>query len=458
MRKFLYLLFCMLFVSCSKTNLVKSIENDCEYLKQILPDASIDFSNAVDAGLDVETFINEVKLRYANYAENDRKDKYEKPDENGIYNSAFTDAITYTLQNHLKRKNTHMTIKGKYAYIAHSYVNRVFLSDIFFEKSGDDFFVLRDFNSEISEGMKYTGDLENIVLEYINGDFVYRFVFFSEKLSLDKAKISLDNNTFIVPVRRDELVPRKGKDLWYEEKDGKLYVIASTFKPHLEKNIEDYEITLEEICEKINNYSTVVFDFRDNAGGYSDTFTPVIASMLFGTSDYEAELYDKIAENLILAKTELLTETVRNSYLLDGQILDYTYYGDKGIRYNTLKSEEERFEIDTPAFNGKIFIITNTNTVSAAEMVIAELKYYFKDKVCILGEKSAGMLDFGGVFSYILPDSKIRINLCHVDNTGNAFLSVENGWKGDTKGFYPDYWIFEENSRDIDGYINSNSF
>ena len=92
----------------------------------------------------------------------------------------------------MKRKNTHMTIKGKYAYIAHSYVNRVFLSDIFFEKNGDDFFVLRDFNSEISEGMKYTGDLENIVLEYINGDFVYRFVFFSEKLSLDKAKISLD--------------------------------------------------------------------------------------------------------------------------------------------------------------------------------------------------------------------------------------------------------------------------
>ena len=82
MKKVVYLLILLLFVSCSKTNLVKSIENDCEYLKQILPDASIDFSNAVDAGLDVEAFINEVKLRYANYAENDRKDKYEKPDEN----------------------------------------------------------------------------------------------------------------------------------------------------------------------------------------------------------------------------------------------------------------------------------------------------------------------------------------------------------------------------------------
>lgn len=458
MRKFFLIGLLFIFLSCSPKISTNPIEKDCEYLRTVLTEASIDFNQAVDAGLDIDDFINDVKNRYANFAERDCKTKYEKPDENGIYNTAFAVAITHALQNSLKRENTHMTIKGKNVYIAKSYVNRVYLSDIFFEKIDDAFYVQNKFNSDIAKGMKYTGNVENIVKEYNNGDYVYRYIIFSEKISLNTAEINLDNKIIEIPVRRDELNPRNGKDLWYEEKGNKLYIIARTFKPHLENNIENYEKTRDEICEKINNFSTVIFDFRDNNGGYAANFIPILATMLFSNIDfYNDERCRKLEADLEVGEIVLTTETIKNSYLLDGQMPSINYFEDKKERYKTFTQEGERIEIDNPAFNGKIFIIMNTFTTSAAEKSIAFLKYYFKDKVFLIGEKSAGMLDFGGSFSYLLPDSKIRIQLCHIDNTGNKILSKENGWRGDTEGFYPDYWIFSENEDHIDDFIKLHS-
>lgn len=71
----------------------------------------------------------------------------------------------------------------------------------------------------------------------------------------------------------------------------------------------------------------------------------------------------------------------------------------------------------------------------------------------MIGEKSGGMADFAGVFFYLLPDSKIRLSLCCADCTESSILNPQYGWRGDTEGFYPDYWIFSES--DIDGFVKS---
>lgn len=162
MRKFFLIGLLFIFLSCSPKISTNPIEKDCEYLRTVLTEASIDFNQAVDAGLDIDDFINDVKNRYIKFAEKDCKTKYEKPDENGIYNTAFAVAITYALQNSLKRENTHMTIKGKNEYIAKSYVNRVYLSDIFFEKIDDAFYVQNKFNSDIAKVL-VPGDFDHSV-------------------------------------------------------------------------------------------------------------------------------------------------------------------------------------------------------------------------------------------------------------------------------------------------------
>ena len=48
----------LIFISCSRFVSTEPIEKDCEYLKTLLPDAAIDFSLAVDDGLDMDELRN----------------------------------------------------------------------------------------------------------------------------------------------------------------------------------------------------------------------------------------------------------------------------------------------------------------------------------------------------------------------------------------------------------------
>ena len=74
----------------------------------------------------------------------------------------------------------------------------------------------------------------------------------------------------------------------------------------------------------------------------------------------------------------------------------------------------------------------------------------------MLGEKSRGTADFGCIFGYLLPDSKIRLFLCAADYSDSAIMNRQFGWNGDTEGFYPDFWIFSED--DINEFIKLYSF
>ena len=452
----IFLLIGILFISCSKEISTEPIERDCEYLKKLLPEASIDFSMAVDNGLDIDSFINDVKKKYVDFAEQNYKNKFEEPDENGIYNEAFVSAITYSLQNALHRKNTHMTIKGKNASLAHAYKKRVYVSDIYFEKTDEDFFVIKSFLNDISKGMKYTGEKKNIVQEYSNGNLAYQYIVFSENFSLETAEINLDGNNISIPVKRIELKSREGKDLWYEKNKSILYITTKTFKPSLEKNIEEYEATRSEICETINSFNNVVFDFRDNGGGNKEYFFPILANMIFGEIDYyDDERVEQLYDDIYLGEKYLVSETVKNSFLLNGD--DFLpYFINKGERYFVFQNKNEKTNIKTPVYKGKIFVVMNNNTASAAEHIIGLLKKYFANQVILLGEKSRGTADFGCIFGYLLPDSKIRLFLCAADYSDSAIMNRQFGWNGDTEGFYPDFWIFSED--DINEFIKLYSF
>ena len=452
----------LIFISCSRFVSTEPIEKDCEYLKTLLPEASIDFSLAVDDGLDMDEFLNLVRKTYK--IGSAHKFRHSKIDDNGINSVAFANAITWSIKNYLPRKDGHISVTTGDACFYPFCRQRFFISDVFFEKIGDEYFVTHSSEKGISEGMKYTGDKKNIVQTFSEGKIKYRYIFFSEFLPNDKVNINLNDKNIKISVRENELYPRKGKDIWYEEEDDVLTVVIKTFKPRLEKNIEDYEKTVEEICSFINNYSTVVFDFRDNNGGFNSYFRPILSTMIFGQLNPNNERFEEknirldernllLGDYLSAGEKELLTKTVSSRAIADGNMMSNHYLEHKDKRYFVSKEPVEKLDFSSRAFKGKIFVITNSYTVSAAESALAAMKYYFPDNVIQLGSKTAGMLDFGGAFVYILPDSKVRLNLCYVDNTGNPILAPENGWRGDTEGFYPDFWFFADTENDIKKFI-----
>lgn len=441
----------LLLISCGGVTSTKPIEKDCEYLKNFLPAVSIQFSKAVDEGFAWDPFYKDVKSMYLTSSWT----RFRKSplDDNGINRDAFANGLAWAMKQQLKQKDSHMSANGGEWPLYPFYKKIVFKSDLVFEKRADGFYVVQSKYKNIEPDMKYTGDEENLVPEYTDGKFLYRFVFLSEYIT-KKTKIELDGKKKTIPVELDELLPEDSGDIFYEEKDGVLKVVIKTMRPRHDDNITEYEKTVEEICKRINNYSKVVFDFRDNTGGYLESFTPIITAMIYGGID---ALHDDririVNEYLYTGKTDMLTKTVANRRILEGNMMSAFYHEHKSERYYTFEEPEKKPDLSNKAFKGKIFVITNTYTCSAAEYSLAALKYIFKDQVIQLGMKTGGLLDFGGAYTYILPESKLKMRICCCDLSGMMVLGQESGWRGDTEGFYPDIWFFSGDEENIRKFI-----
>ncbi|MCR5399988.1 MAG: hypothetical protein K6E78_00170 [Treponema sp.] len=99
------------------------------------------------------------------------------------------------------------------------------------------------------------------------------------------------------------------------------------------------------------------------------------------------------------------------------------------------------------AFKGRLFFITDRNSFSAAEDIISFSRQLFKNQaeVYVIGENTAGCMEYGGLLSYQLSCSEIRVNLCQ-----SAFYPFEekvDSWKGEGLGHFPDAWASPEDIR-----------
>lgn len=89
-------------------------------------------------------------------------------------------------------------------------------------------------------------------------------------------------------------------------------------------------------------------------------------------------------------------------------------------------------------YKGKLIFITDRNTASASENLIYLAKVTLgNEKVIVIGENSLGCFEYVTVFSYLLPNSRLSINL---SSRRNSMLNLFPQWHGDCYGIYPDYW------------------
>ncbi|MCQ2588733.1 MAG: S41 family peptidase [Treponema sp.] len=452
---FILFLIPIIFISCTKKKAIdiSPIINDCVKLEEYLTNASIDVSLSIDNGLDIDLIISEIKNAYSTqYAPLNIKNNIETADNNGIYREAFATSIAEVLRYYLPQKNTHNIIGSGNKFLNTAYRKFCFVSNIYFEFRDGNYYVTDSNIDEIKKGMKYTGNLSNIIKTITEEKITYRFAYFNE-FQTSAASIEIEGNTYQVPVEHIPFYSDKKDIISYEQNNNCIFVTINSCMTHSDSEKKHFEDTVNEISDLIDDSSNIVFDLRNNEGGYIEMLYPILFKLVLGSEKSKVEeLCLTIDDFLNIGEKYLNTEEIRNMYSM-WDTIDFLL-DKKEDRYAVYEGKRNSQNIPESSYTGKILILQSTSTSSAAELFIAIMEYFFKDQVITIGQKTAGMLDFSGVLNYLLPDSRISLQLSSVDMRTLSVLKDNSNWNGDTEGFYPDFWCFS-NEIDFLDYIMS---
>lgn len=440
--RFLMLCCCLFLVCCRDEVDLNAIDVDCEYLKTIFEEASVDISKTIDEGLDSAKLIEDIKAEYARLC----KKKYPelKLDDSGIDANRFARAINTSLYENLTRANCHISVYGEgFGYVPFiPYVP--YFSDIFFEKSGDSYIVYSSKNSRIKSGMKYTGDEMDLYKTFMDGKELYRFGIFANQYPA-RRYVNIEEKDYRVPVSIATGQIEQGENLSYKLEDKVLKIVFSSCMWHTEAEYNRLMDALDSIKKVIDEEDVefVLIDLRRNGGGMSE-IAQGLSYALSGYNGEESDFYNYLSY-LNYGSVYLNTLTTRNVNALVGRGDDNanrSLLAQSDSRYILLNQEYEDIFIReiTPGYNGKILLVTDWGTGSSAENFIGILKILFNDNVIIVGQNTTGCLDYGNVHDFILRNSRVKISLCQADYTNSVMFNSNIDWHGDGRGFYPDYW------------------
>ncbi len=426
---------------------VSKIDSDCEFLRTILSEASIDISKTIDDGLDIDELIEEIKDAYAKDVKKHKL--YMKINENGIAANRFALCVSNVFAEKLTRPNAHLSITSPYGTYSPFRTKIVFYSDILFEKSGSDYKCYSSNNKNIKPGMLYTGDEENLYKTITDGKVLYRYGCRVDKF-MRIAKINVEGKEYRTLVYANLGEIQDIKNFSFYTQDDILFVYSNTFAWHTEADQNRFFSDIEDIGREIKNQEikTIVFDLRHNSGGNSLICYYLLGALVCGDADKRSEEFDKYSRYyayLESNETCINTLTSRNRLTLQGrgdENLSRILHKKTKEKYASLNYQDEDYiKTVSPIYDGKIIFITDYYTASSSEMFILGAKEVFKDNVIIVGQNTCGALDYANVFNFTLNGSKDSLLLCFSDNTNSPLLKDSDIWEGDCMGIAPDYWF-----------------
>ena len=456
-----------LFIAVSAYCFPKHIEEDLQVFKTYMEQCYVAYDENVKLGFDIDETIKQIKNYYKKDLKYVKKNKIDRKEDDIL---AF--AITFILRENLKIKDVHLNLlfsDGAY---------RVFIRDdnsfspLYFEKIGEEFFLLEDFNSEIKKGIKYTDDVNNLKKVIYKNQEAYQYILVTTNVNIETVAINLNHTNYEIPVKENtrfknsenkkQINSIRTKDTFYMSVGKCLNYYAeenNEYREHLASIVDEFQ--------KRPEYSNIIIDLRSNTGGIS--FSENLLPYLYYFDEKVKIL--TFNNNLRLAeeglKTLHSTEFLKKLYeqrekegypetSLKTIQRDYEKTVQEGGRYYKEWSEypiSKLVQEKNSAFKGKTYVLVDKKTSSAAEKVIAHTFLIDEDRVELIGENTNGCLDFGGVYNYELPNTKIEISLCINAYKDTGLLSKNPNWHGDTKGFYPDYWATNENVLDTLVYL-----
>lgn len=480
---FISLLFLIFFNSCTTAkisekgkvaiskNTKKLLDEDVEYLKQILTQCYIAYDDIVEKNdFDVDATMAQIIKYYPNYVKNySEKGKAKTVYKNGIDEWAFGSSIAYFLRQNMKINDSHFAVIGDSINYRICDYNCAAFSDLYFEKVADDFIVYSSPIGDIKKGQKFTGDVENLRVSFKKGDEkeLYRYIPFVKDFEKLFTSVFIDGEEKQVPIHSAKRWENQKGWIGYQETADSIYVSLGEclfFPNDKEKEKEVYK-KFEEICKKIveseDNKKNVIIDLRNNHGGYVD-YPKLILSALYcananavnshsmfesviDLSSYgEIELFSlMILENRIQSIKENETFSLSAELEDNYKIMKRNpkrYYG--GLEKPALSY---RPKLDNTKYMGKVIILMNKGSASASELGIAYSYLSENENIILVGENTSGCIEYGDRRDYVLPNSGIMITACSISFKKCAYLAQNPNWHGETYGFYPDYWADEKN-------------
>lgn len=424
---FVYFTFCLFSIFASP------LDEDCLYLEQLFSEVSIDISLALDEkNLTSKDIVAEIKTIYQATA------SAKKEKQNGIDEKAFAEAINIIYSKY-SYKNGHVNIFTEnelFLPFEHSFI---YYSDVYFTKENESYVVYKTYKN-IKKGMHYSGSHENLFKTIYNNQTLYRYGTISSQL-IKNSMIQVENKEYKVPVAGNAGITKTKKNYDFKKIDDCLYLKIDNCH-YTDKALEEqFFIDSEEIIQNFQNSNSIIFDLRNNFGGFSKYLKQFTYALLYSSKSKEND--QEFEEwNLALHSNHkrINTLTMINKTRSVG-LAPEAYLNDcmSNLDQKYLTESFAEKPISSPWYKGKIYIITNPLTCSAAEEFILFLKNLYGSNAIIIGQNTYGSLDFPDVYSYVLPNSKIRLRLCAVDYRQSNILK-EASWHGDTMGVFPDYW------------------
>ncbi len=394
----------------------------------------------------------------------------------------------------------HFVLESQKSYYTFCPHKIPFFSNTYVKKEGSKSLVFLTDSKNIQIGDEYTGSEQNLFYYPSRGLDVYRIgvildknKIMKEQAALRDTKSAQKTNSEIlfetsingkkerIPVRDfGELEIPESFQFKESETEKTAYIYISSFltpeaeseeRTKTEKKFTSYADAAKKYLAKQN----IILDLRGNEGGNMNASLVFPINLYLGidSSFYDGKKFDSndMADFFIreLYKDCFLIEspgTVQNTLEYVNlcfpemkETIDFLEERYKKLKkkpevsifpMNEYASTSSKMDFSIPeksAFTGNLFIITDRNSFSASEDIITFSKLLFKNQanVYVLGENTAGCIEYGGVLSYKLTSSNITVNLSQ-----SAFYPFEekvSSWKGEGNGHFPDAWCTPEDIR-----------
>ncbi len=410
------------------------LENDLEYLHQVLTEAYVGYEYNEKAGFDLDKAIANVRNCYI-----------EKAEEKGLASDELSDdllaeCINKEIYEKFKVADNHFGITSKKSL--YGFKPQIWYSSkVYFTKKGNDYYVAFSLNPKVKRNLKYTGNEENLFPVIFFGKKFYVFGAFLDQRG--KVEFSIDNKTYKTKMTVGNILRKhKSGHVGMKRTKKSVYLsisdcqfLGNNRKDHtlLFRKLDDYLIEIRK-----SHYENIIIDLRGNGGGIVGNITPVLQTINF-EGDYKN-----------LEKVTKKIKTFRSNNIKDSELIRKakSQYLEENPAYKMFEVEDSTTEYYKnqpipeynfePAYKGNVIILCDAFSASAAELFIA-YSYMFEN-VYLIGTNTSGTIDFGGVWDYYLPESGIKLRLATESFKESAFLQNNPHWHGDKKGFYPDYW------------------
>ena len=424
----------------------KELEEDIETLSYYLRTAYAGYDDMTQKGFNAAEFVRSVLKNYRGQ---------EKIESRQIVFDLHEELAPYISDSHFFAAAWNTNVRF-------TYHRTFYYANIFVEKSEDGFTVCQSGVPSVAADMKFTGSAENLFYYPVKGENVYRLGVVSERV-LSFYTFGFDGKNIAVPVYDDNAIESSGNIKYREvETADSVYVSISSFMlpPAGSQYSRGAEIVLEKYANTMINHpdkKNIILDLRGNSGGIT-----ICSEYLFYTmtqkspKPYERggmEAAADLASKLFSVMWIESPATYRADALFS-ELFGFKNPDARKVYRRLLKnpgrscySYESSPENIRCFYDGRIIILVDRHSASASEeAVFLAKKTAGKDNVFVVGENSAGCLEYVNVINYALPNSGIYVNLGSKKITS---LNEELGWHGEGSGIYPDFWSLGKDLNDM---------